>query len=110
MTQDNFVLFSGYAKLPVGITATEMYKLAGIVVVVDVTTGVITDADCTLATELARRHVSKYMVGYNLNDGPEGLQTVLERQYQGSAKKALYTAIRIICDKYNSFKAEELNR
>lgn len=49
------VLFSGYAKLPVGITAAEMYKVIGVIVVVDMKSGVIVKADCTLATELARR-------------------------------------------------------
>mgnify|MGYP001256539149 CR=1 FL=1 len=47
------VLFSGYAKLPVGITAAEMYKVIGVIVVVDMKSGLIVKADCTLATELA---------------------------------------------------------
>ena len=67
------VLFSGYAKLPVGITAAEMYKV----------------------------------IGYNLSNGHEELQNILERQYQGSAKKAVATAMRIIYDKYRSFKNGE---
>ena len=43
------VLFSGYAKLPVGITAAEMYKVIGVIVVVDMKSGLIVKADCTLA-------------------------------------------------------------
>lgn len=35
------VLFSGYAKLPVGITAAEMYKVIGVIVVVDMKSGLI---------------------------------------------------------------------
>ena len=31
---DGLVLFSGYAKLPVGITASEMYKVIGVILVV----------------------------------------------------------------------------
>lgn len=102
--QQELVFFSGYAKLPVGITAAEMYKVIGLVVVVDMETGVIAEADCTLATELARRYVSKLFVGYNLSEGPEGMQTILDHKYQGSAKKAVATAFRIIYDKYRSFK------
>ena len=100
------VLFSGYAKLPVGITASEMYKIVGIVVLVDIHTGVILEADCTLATGVARRHVSNSIVGYDLNCGCEPLQQKLDRVYQGSAKKAVTTVIRIICDKYRSYKLE----
>lgn len=101
------VLFSGYAKLPEGITATELYKVIGVVLVVDMKTGIIKEADCTLVTELTRKYVCKYMLGYDLNEGPDGLQAILDRQYQGSAKKAIYTAIRIIYDKYKSFKSGE---
>ena len=96
------VLFSGYAKLPVGITAAEMYKVIGVIVVVDMKSGLIVKADCTLATELARQYI-----GYNLSNGYEELQNILERQYQGSAKKAVATAMRIIYDKYRSFKNGE---
>lgn len=101
------VLFSGYAKLPIGITAAELYKVIGLVVVVDIETGIIAEADCTLATELARKHISAAIVGYNLTDGAEKLQKIMDRHYQGSAKKAVATAIRIIYDKYRSFKIEE---
>ncbi len=103
----DLVLFSGYAKLPTGITASEMYKVIGIVVVVDMNTGIIVDADCTLATQLARKHVSKALVGYNLNNGAEPIQPIIDHIYQGSAKKAVSTAIRIIADKYRNYKMGE---
>ena len=90
------VLFSGYAKLPVGITAAEMYKVIGVIVVVDMKSGLIVKADCTLATELARQYIAQCLIGYNLSNGHEELQNILERQYQGSAKKAVATAMRII--------------
>ena len=105
-TNENMILFSGYAKLPTGITASEIYKLIGIVVLIDVKTGVIKEADCTLATKLARRHISDAIVGYNLNLGCEPLQQHLDKVYQGSAKKAVTTAIRIIYDKYRSYKLD----
>ncbi len=103
---EKLILFSGYAKLPAGITASEMYKLIGIIVVVDIETGKVVEADCTLATEVARRHVCKAIVGYDLNNGAEPLQQKLDRVYQGSAKKAVTTVIRIIYDKYRSYKLE----
>jgi hypothetical protein len=101
---ENRVLFSGYAKLPTGITASEICRLIGIIVVVDINTGIIVEADCTLTTELARRHVIKAIVGYDLNLGSEPLQQIIDRVYQGGAKKAIITVIRIVCDKYRSYK------
>ena len=98
------ILFSGYAKLPTGITASEMYNVIGIVVLVDTETGIITDADCTLATGLARRHVSTALIGRNITNGPDELIRLIDQIYQGSAKKAVITALRIIYDKYRSYK------
>lgn len=102
----NLVLFSGYAKLPAGITASELYKTVAITVLVNVNTGLIIEADCTLATHLASKHISHAINGYNLNDGPEPLCHTIDRIYQGNAKKAITTAIRIICDKYRNYRIE----
>ena len=102
----NLVLFSGYAKLPAGITASELYKTVAITVLVNVETGLIIEADCTLATHLASKHISQAINGYNLNDGPEPLCQMIDRIYQGNAKKAITTAIRIICDKYRNYRIE----
>lgn len=104
--EDSSVLFSGYAKLPSGITASEFSKIIGICVLINVDTGVIVEADCTLATNLARNHVAGIITGYNFNDGPDALIRRVERLYQGNAKKAIITAIRIVYEKYKHFREE----
>lgn len=98
------ILFSGYAKLPTGITASEMYKVIGLVVLIDVDTGEIVEADCTLATKVARKHVSETLVGQTVKNGPDHILRQIDQVYQGSAKKAVITALRIIYDKYRSYK------
>lgn len=103
-SNEKLVLFSGYAKLPTGITASEMYKVIGIVVLIDVETGEIVEADCTLATSLARKHVSAALIGHSIKNGPDKVLRYIDVIYQGSAKKAVITAMRIIYDKYRSFK------
>ncbi|HML31578.1 MULTISPECIES: DUF3870 domain-containing protein [Sporomusa] len=97
------ILFSGYAKLPTGITASEIYKVIGVVLSIDEDTGTIMEADCTLATAVARNHVASILVGKSIAN-PESLVRVVDKTYQGSAKKAIITAIRIIYDKYRSYK------
>lgn len=104
---DGLVLFSGYAKLPVGITASEMYKVIGVILVVRVETGEIVEADCTLATTVARNYVANSLVGHSLKNGPESVLRIIDKQYQGSAKKAIMTSLRIIFDKYRSFMEEQ---
>ena len=107
--KNNMVLFSGYAKLPSNITAGELYKVVGVVVVVDILREVITDADCTMATELARRYAAAAMRGYDLKQGIEPLLRHMDQVYQGSAKKSLVTALRVIYDKYRSYKEGNIN-
>ncbi|HWR43077.1 DUF3870 domain-containing protein [Sporomusa sp.] len=102
-TQGKHILFSGYAKLPTGITASEIYKVIGVVLLVDEDTGKIIEADCTLATAVARNHVSSILVG-KLITNPDNLVRIVDATYQGSAKKAIITAIRIIYDKFRSYK------
>lgn len=104
---EGLVLFSGYAKLPVGITASEMYKVIGVILVIRVETGEIIEADCTLATALARNYVAKALVGQSLKNGPDSALRIIDKIYQGSAKKAIMTSLRIIYDKYRSFMEEQ---
>lgn len=105
---NGLVLFSGYAKLPVGITASEMYKVIGVILVIRVETGEIIEADCTLATHVAREYVSRLLLGQSLKNGPDTVLRIIDKRYQGSAKKAIMTSLRIIYDKYHSFMEEQI--
>ena len=87
-TQRSSVIFSAYAKLPAGITAYEVHKVIGVVVEIDMHTGRILQAECTLATKLASDFIAKMLVGYNMNDGLDELNAMIEKHYQASAKKA----------------------
>lgn len=101
---DKPVLFSGYAKLPAGITASEMYNVIGLVVTVDLKTDMILEADCTLATDLARKYVASLLCNQPLSAGVDVLIQNVDQFYHGSAKKAIITALRIIYDKYRTYK------
>lgn len=98
------VFFSGYAKLPAGITATEVYRVIGVVVVVDMETDTIMETDCTLATETGRNFVRNIITDFCMADGIDPLLRIIDSRYQGSAKRAIITALRIIYDKYKSYK------
>lgn len=100
MDKENIVLFSSYAKLPTGTAASEMYKVLAIVILIDVETGIVVDADCTLSTKLSERFLASKIVGYSFTDGIEGLINHINAIYQGSAKKAVISALRIIYEKY----------
>lgn len=93
------ILITGYAKLPQGITATELYSIVGVSLLVERNSGIILDVDCTLVTQVARSFVKDIVIGKNLND-LEPIEYLFEKNYLGSAKKALISAIRTCNEKY----------
>ncbi len=67
------------------------------------------EADCTLATNVAREYVSQILLGQSLKNGPDAALRIVDKRYQGSAKKAIMTSLRIIYDKYRSFMEEQIS-
>lgn len=84
-----------------------MYKVMALVVLVDMRTGEIVDADCTLSVSISERFVARALIGGNLRDDLEELAARISRTYQGNAKKAIITALRVVADKYNVFATYE---
>lgn len=102
----NEIFISGYAKLPQGITATELYTVIAVGMVIDRDTGEIYEVDCTLSTEVAKNFVKKLVIGKNLND-IEAIENVFNERYFGSAKKALLSALRIANERYLNLKKDQ---
>lgn len=106
MIGTNIVLFSGYAKLPGGTVSAEVYKVMALVVLIDVDTGRIVDAECTLSTALSERFVRTLLVDRHIvNDAQRVIQSI-DLTYQGNAKKAIINSWRIIGAKYNAYIRE----
>ena len=102
----DLVLFSGYARIPSNTTAQKFYEEMALVVTVDMNTGVIREAECTVVTELAKTFVRDLIVGYNMNNSIEPLTELVERHYQGHLRRALISSLRIIGTQYAEFKAK----
>lgn len=94
------VLFSGYARLPAGSVSSEVFRILGLVVVVDLEKGTILEAECTLSTSLSSRFVTNLLVGNSLCGDMAELIERINTIYQGTAKKAIIAALRIIAEKY----------
>lgn len=100
------ILITGYAKLPKGITASEMYGgIIAVGLVVNRESGEIIDSDCTLITRVAKDFVNKIVIGRNLNQ-LEVIEENLQNNYLGSAKKAIISALRICQEKYRQHLEE----
>ncbi|MEA3422585.1 MAG: DUF3870 domain-containing protein [Bacillota bacterium] len=94
------ILITAYAKLPNGITATELYKVVGVALLVDRKTSLIKDIECSLVTELAKNYIKGIVIGKTLND-ISAIVEDFELNYYGSAKKAIISAVKIASEKYN---------
>ncbi|GEM_PF-449275 len=98
------IFIPGYAKLPDGITAREIFSVVGIGLEIDGEMGVIVAADCTLATDVARRFFSKIVEGKKLIEDFEHMVKEVETRYHGNAQKSLISALRIARDKYMVYR------
>jgi hypothetical protein len=98
------IFITGYARIPEGITANQLYKVLGIGVEIDPKTEVIIDADCTLATAVGKSFFRRLVVGYDLSAGVEPLVQRFERRYHGSAQKAIIAALRVVEQRYSAYK------
>ena len=96
----DLVLFSGYAKLPSNTTAQKIYDELALVTLIDLETGVINRAECTMVTGIAKEFVNSLLVGYCMENGVDRLVATVEHRYRGHLKKALITAIRMIASEY----------
>jgi hypothetical protein len=98
------VFFSGYAKLPAGITASAMFNVVAVGMEIEVSTGRIVAAECTLATEVGKNFFARLVTGWNIDTELGELIETINRRYQGSAQKAIITALKIIHEKYRAFR------
>ncbi len=97
------IFISGYAKLPENITASNLYKVIAIGLLVETKTGMIKKSECTLATSVSRNFFAELLNGSNINEANEIIH-IIETSYFGSAKKSLQAAISNCKKKYDEIK------
>lgn len=100
------ILITGYAKIPQGLAASELYTTIALGLVVDRETGEILDVDCSLVTQIARDFVKQLIQHKNLN-GLEDIEEAFNTRYFGSARKALILAARICSEKFHSIGTDD---
>lgn len=100
------IFVTGYAKVPKGITANELYSVIGMGMVVYKSTGEILDVDCTLATRTGRKYIQELLVGKNIKN-LDGIIEELKRKYFGHAKKAVISALKMCFEKYEAALSQD---
>ena len=105
MTGDRQVMFSGYAKPPADTSVSN--KPVGVIVLIDTFTDKIVEADCTLIPEVSRKFIADFLEGQSLETGPAEMIEELIYIFQDLHCRAIIAAIRIIYDKYVTYKKHE---
>lgn len=100
------ILITGYAKVPQGLAASELYTTIALGLLVNKSTGEILDVDCSLVTQIARDFVRQLIIHKNLNE-LDVIEEALNARYFGSARKALIMALRSCLEKYQGISTEE---
>lgn len=103
MSTMNTVFIAGYAKLPTGMAAQNMYDILTITAEIDRKYGVIISTSCTLATKHGREYVDRLLKGHSLQDGIDGLVENIRMHYLGKAGNALQSALKDLYKQYEIF-------
>ena len=97
------IFISGYAKLPNGTTAHEVYGGLILGLGVNRETGDIVECECSLVTQIAKKFIADLMVGQSLNNILT-IEQAINKQYYGAAKKAIISALGICEEKFRQIQ------
>jgi len=98
------VFIAGYARLPAGMAAQNVYDTLTITAEIDKKYGVIVSTSCTLATKHGREYVESLLRGHSLQDGIDDLVEHAKIHYLGKAGNAIQSAIKDLYMQYQQFK------
>ncbi|MDA5107985.1 DUF3870 domain-containing protein [Brevibacillus sp. LEMMJ03] len=95
------IFCTGYARLPDGMAAKNLYGVMGVGFEIDPETDKIVNASCTFVTNMCNDFIKSILVGHDLKNGVDLPIQTFEKRYFGLGKKAIVSAIR---DAYNQFE------
>jgi hypothetical protein len=99
LKKDN-IFITGYAKLPKGITASQLYGGEIVIgIILNRYSSRILDAECSFVTDTAKKYAKELLVNKDLNDIDEIIADV-EDNYFGMAKKSFIAVLTNCYEKY----------
>jgi hypothetical protein len=97
------VYFAGYAKFPSVMSASVAFGQLSLGLLIDMRTGVIVDAGCTLVTDLAKEIVRGYFVGRHIVNDYARINEEITYCHQGNAQRPILKAFGDVYRKYLDF-------
>ena len=105
VTENNTVLITGFAQLPRGTTQYEKYQSLAVVLVINVETEVIEDAEFTFIADLTNYYLTSLVRGYDLKQGINPLIDILRSRVLIPSQGAVIQSIKSAWDRYKESKA-----
>ncbi|MBB6446224.1 DUF3870 domain-containing protein [Bacillus benzoevorans] len=104
MGANNTVLIAGFAQLPKGTTQYEKYQSLAVVLVINVETEVIEDAEFTFIADLTNYYLTSLVRGYDLKQGINPLVEILRNRVLIPSQGAVIQSIKSAYDRYRESK------
>lgn len=105
MTENNNVLITGFAQLPRETTLYERYKTITVVLVINVESEIIEDAEFTFSADLTNYYLTTLLRGYDLKNGINPLIDILRSRVLIPSQGAVIQSIKSAWDRYKESKA-----
>lgn len=96
---DTFIV-TAYAKAPQNTSMYEVYKYIGVVLEIDRKSRDIIDAEFTFITNIAQEYFKRLVVGYNMEDGADGIIKYIEKGYFAPSTNSISVALRSAFRRY----------
>lgn len=94
----NVVYFSANGAMPNNTSGGSMYKVLALGVLVDVSTGVILDADINMVTDLSVRYICSQLIGSHIDSEWEIILKRFDR-LQIPAQRSVIVALKAVREK-----------
>ncbi|MDN5347077.1 MAG: hypothetical protein PWP65_641 [Clostridia bacterium] len=101
---ENTVFITGYGQIPSNVPSYHLYKVVVVGVEIDLESGLIIDAYCTLATPLARRLICSILRGRKLPEEVPAIIKEIEKRYIAYSQKAVIFAVKELNKRFLSLK------
>lgn len=108
MSSDKTVMLSGYAPAPRGTSFQNLYGSLGVIMIVDIETDVVIDAEFTFITSLANGFFSEFMQGIDLKTNIDELADSIRRRCWAPSTEALVACVKIAIKRYFDTKIKRV--
>jgi hypothetical protein len=107
MDRPKDVIVAGYSKFPQNTSAEQLHSVLAMVVRVDTSTHLVTEASTTLVTAVAEKFIQELLVGRDLLKGSEDFILQIQTRYFGHAQRGLIFAYRDLINRYIAVLKDE---